>query len=1500
MNKDRRIGRKLLCLVVSLMMIMTLIPNVPMNLAYAEDEVSEVPGVQGSTGGTLSAEGSNFTVTVSYGEDAGIPEGAELVLTEFAEGTPAFNDAKDAVLENDGSLDAATLGMAAFDLTIYYDGAPIEPTGEVQVNFEMKSLPVNAIEETITVEHLNESTGDVVVETVAAAGDVAVQEDSVSGEFAVDSFSTFVIKWTEEEECSATIHWGSYNDSGEFEEFEQPTTIDSSAASVELDVLMDEYYFVGIDYKETADAEPVHLENATVLKKVDGAWMLGETAVADGSHIYVNYAPKGSGGYTPPEPPTPDVLAPETEKTVTENADGTYTIQLDVLGHQEEEITQVGANVIVIMDITQSMTNNMPGGGGTRMAAAKRALTALIDTLEPDTNNINFTAVNFGNSANYSNGTAWTSEESDMRAYISGLPNNPGDLGTCWQAGLQGGIDRVGTAPAGNETYVIFVTDGNPNGWVNAQGRYQQQGAGGFVQAAYNAAVPNANTLAGISHLYGVFVGDADGYDHLEDLINNAGGDGVINGSTTAAIEQAFSDIAQTIIDNLGAGNTVVDDGIPTLSNVSANVSAGEAGAFEYYITPKNGTQTKWDEAPGASYDKTNGVTWDLSEAGVLQDGYTYTLKFTVWPSQAAYDLIADLNNGKVDFDDLTEEQKNSIVGSKETGYTLKTNTHLFTTFTDLDGKEYREENDARPAAMDLPTTTISVVKYWNNEIDARTADKVTLTVTRDGEPYLDVDMGDPVQTGAHTWKQEPTDEIYISYGQIAGGVVKETGHEYTVIEPENFSYRWDLTADVYRPMIIDGVKKVLIKSDEKPEGTEGEDYYVIDDKYYEVSDQDDHNVLVAYNDRRSNLAINKVVTGTGAPADAVFAIEFTVDDVNGNHPGDEAYDEWYDTLWFAVQTDPADRSTVVKEGVTVEGATAEDGNTGFYWFDNGGTVTVYLKAGQYICLTNLPKDAEYTVKELLGTDMPDGFQFVKAESDADNKAGGESTPAEIDENTAEGTIDQSNTDYSVTYTNKYEKKDITFTKSWADENDLDKIRPDANAFKNYITLMNGTASLADKGFAPEITDNKDNTYTIKYTGVPVYINNEEVDYKLSESEITGYTTTGSPAAVGGTITNTHVPETMDVSATKTWDDADNTDGKRADVTLILLANGEPVADSSKTIAKDATGDALTVTWEKVPVAAAGDPITYTVKEDGEENGKITMNGAEYTVTYGGDAEEGLTVKNSYTPAETTLTVTKVWDDKDDKDGLRTDSVSVQLMADGKASGEPVELSEENGWKYEWTELAAYASGNPIAYTVTEEEVPEGYEAKIGDVTGDAENGYKVEITNYHKASYDKVMSDPPVQKVVNGNPSKQETFTFQMKALTDGAPMPEGSKDGVKSVDITGSGSYEFGEMYYEKPGQWKYEITEVKGSAEGYTYDSTVYTLIVSVKEVADGTQYKLEKTEEIVGGNGKIVFTNEYKEPAVKTGDTTIVTPYIVIGISALILLLMLLLRGKKNKA
>ncbi len=1527
-----------------------------------------------------------------------VPEGAfsvpvEFVVTPIYAGTSEYGDAEDALAAKDISYD----NMLAFDIGFCADGAAVEPDaskGAVDVKISLKAAAVDT--ETIDVAsmqvtHISENA----VETVADAnpaetgtvetGAVEIGEEyveAITSSFSVDGFSVFVISWENEsgDEESATIHWGTYSED-QFTEFESTTTVDLNTSSVDLNVAVDSYYFVGIEYIENDDSEPVNVEDTSVLKHSGGVYKIGDITIADGSNIYVNYAPKGDGSYTPPAKPTDGILAPETNKTVTDNGDGTYTIQLDIEGKQDEIVTQVGANVIIIMDITQSMTNAMPDGEGNRMDAAKKALSALIETLNPGTNLINFTAVNFGNNRNYYEGIDWTTARADMEDYVDGLPDSPTDLGTCWQAGLQGGIDRVGTAPEGNATYVLFVTDGNPNGWVNPQNNYQQQGAGQFIQAAYNAAVDNANTLAGISHLYGIFCGDADGYTHLDDLISNANQNNpadswaVINGSTTSAIESAFKEIAKTIVDNLGAGNTVVDDGIPTLSNVSANVSAGEAGGFEYFITPKDGTQTEWVEgatgeddegAPGASYDKTNGVTWDLGEVGTLKDGWVYTLKFTVWPSQEAYDLIADLNNGKVEMTD--EELEAAGIEYNGSTYTLKTNTHLYTTFTDLNGDEYMEINDAKSKAMDLPTTTINVVKYWNNEIDERTAVDVTLTVTKDGKEYLDVPMGEPEKDGENTWKQAPETPIYISFGQIVHGVVKETGHEYTVIEPESFSYHWDLTADIYRPMIVDGEPLVLIKTDE-PTGTEGEDYFVIDGSNYQITD-DTTSVLTATNDRRSNLAINKEVDAEDAP-DEVFAIKLSLDNPEALHPGDEGYSSWDDGIWFSVQTDPYDRDTVVKEGVTVDGATAEDGDTGFYWFDNGDSATVYIKAGQYICITNIAKGTEYTVEELLDSELPDGFVFEEASSAANNKAGGQSTPAEISDNVAEGTIDQSNTDYTVTIKNKYESIKVTVTKDWEDEEDLDLIRPENIEVQLY-------AGNEEYGDPVTITEDDDWTYT--WENLPKYRAGEEIEWSVEEIEsdvITGddglgtyeYLVTGD-AEEGFVITNTHTPVETKVTVTKVWED-NKQDGKRPDsatVQLYKTVDGKETAVSGKT-ATVPTTDGQIVVWDHLPVYDGTKQITYSVKEtlpDGsgyesavdknlpavkDDSGTITITNTHptgdltvtktvdsvvesdktveftFTVTLDEKSINGtfgdmtfkdgvatFTLKNGesktasgllttvkYTVVETAnddfdtekkddtgaikeeaskavftntrittdIEVKKVWDDADDVDEFRPDSITVHLM-NGETEVGKEELTAENGWKFTFEDLPYSEGGKEIKYTVTEDEVA-GYTPTIDGLV----------ITNKH-VPLEPVTHDPPVLKTITGDtPETKDKFTFTLTAVSNTAgvetmPMPEGSDGKVKTATIEAGVKYEFGDISFSVPGSYVYEIREKDTKLEGYEYDTSVYTLTYEVKKSPDKT--KADMTLTVTKDGEKVdlsvyTFENVYTAPEVPTIDVKV---------------------------
>ena len=147
-------------------------------------------------------------------------------------------------------------------------------------------------------------------------------------------------------------------------------------------------------------------------------------------------------------------------------------------------------------------------------------------------------------------------------------------------------------------------------------------------------------------------------------------------------------------------------------------------------------------------------------------------------------------------------------------------------------------------------------------------------------------------------------------------------------------------------------------------------------------------------------------------------------------------------------------------------------------------------------------------------------------------------------------------------------------------------------------------------------------------------------------------------------------------------------------VQVQLLANGEAKGDA---VTLDAANN-WSHTWTELPEKANGQTIAYTVKEVGEENNKITFNGKEYSVQITGSAEAGYTVTNSYTPGKVNVPVTKAWNDGNNQDGVRPDSVQVQLLANGEANGDAVTLNEGNSWSHTWENLPEKANGQAIAY----------------------------------------------------------------------------------------------------------------------------------------------------------------------------------------------------------
>ena len=134
---------------------------------------------------------------------------------------------------------------------------------------------------------------------------------------------------------------------------------------------------------------------------------------------------------------------------------------------------------------------------------------------------------------------------------------------------------------------------------------------------------------------------------------------------------------------------------------------------------------------------------------------------------------------------------------------------------------------------------------------------------------------------------------------------------------------------------------------------------------------------------------------------------------------------------------------------------------------------------------------------------------------------------------------------------------------------------------------------------------------------------------------------------------------------------------------------------------------------------ANGVDIVYTIKEEPVPSG--------YTVAITGDTT-GFTVTNKYSPEKINIPVTKIWQDNEDADKIRPESITVNLKK-GTEVIDTVELNKENNWTHTFENLPKKENGEEIIYTVEEVET-EGYTASI---TGSMVEGFV--ITNKHEVS---------------------------------------------------------------------------------------------------------------------------------------------------------------------
>ena len=303
---------------------------------------------------------------------------------------------------------------------------------------------------------------------------------------------------------------------------------------------------------------------------------------------------------------------------------------------------------------------------------------------------------------------------------------------------------------------------------------------------------------------------------------------------------------------------------------------------------------------------------------------------------------------------------------------------------------------------------------------------------------------------------------------------------------------------------------------------------------------------------------------------------------------------------------------------------------------------------------------------------------------------------------------------FIITNTYTPETVDVTVTKNWNDADNQDGKRPD----KITVNLLaDGT-----KVDSREIQAAADGTWTAKFEKLAKYKDGKEIKYTVTEEAVAGY----ESSIDNFTITNSHDPEKINISGTKVWNDNNDQDGKRpTKITVQVLKGKQVVAEMEVSAETDWKFE-----FKDLPKYEKGKEITYELKE---------VSVAHYTTEVTGK-DGKYTITNTHTPAKINVKGQKIWDDANNKDGIRPDSIVVKLLANGVETGKTATASVASGWTYEFTDLDRYQDGGKeIVYTVKEAYVPKGYTSEV----------IGTNIVNHHQPK------DPEPNKPQDPEPNK-------------------------------------------------------------------------------------------------------------------------------------------------
>ncbi len=760
------------------------------------------------------------TVTVKTTAAAGVlPEGAKLVVKKLANQDQAYQDAESTLKDSQVTYD----DFLALDVGFEVNGKEVEPeAGSVQVQFELGAglLPETADTSTLAVQHLTDGKAETVADAGAVtAGDVTVKNEAVKADFAVKSFSTFTITWTDH--YTLTVHY--VDESGkELAGINEDVVIESNskitfatqyANAVSGYKFVKAYYYKNGYSTENNKEEITDIVTSTTSTEYWGNtyWLEfknGDTSIetlskAANRDIYLVYTKDESGGESGG---TTILPKPSQSKTATRNNDGTYDLKLSISGDVGTVKEKAKIDVLLIVDKSSSMEEEFGSWPNRKKkidavgTATEKLTTALSANNKLD---VRYSVVSFSGTKDENNvieesawlRQGWTNSAPATNSAVSSISPTGG---TNYQAGIREGIKQLKQVRKDAQTVVIFLTDGKPTyrlTWIDEYYGYYNTNypyGRGNAEPANNNINAAVEEIKGMSASYFFCVGaglEEDGRANLESLCRAANAAN-INHDAAKAKEAVFlcdsvEDLNKTfenfgeIVSNLNCTEVNVTDTLSDkaqvvktdgkLSDLTVTVTTGEktyAGVGSVTI-PK--TKENKETTITAKYvDDGKSIELLFPIEYKLEKGYEYSVTTKIEPTEAAYQAY---RKGNEDYPEMPDVNTGTHAKNNEKGF--KCNTKATLSYHDGQGKK---TSDFKHPVIQLTPGKLVIQKTIAGELTEAQVQELGKKLTF----KYKLNKGTEQSAKLTNWTKN-ADDTYTASATVASGLSPNT--EYTVTE---------------------------------------------------------------------------------------------------------------------------------------------------------------------------------------------------------------------------------------------------------------------------------------------------------------------------------------------------------------------------------------------------------------------------------------------------------------------------------------------------------------------------------------------------------------------------------------------------------------------------------------------------------------------------------------------------------------------------------------------